>query len=49
MEGLFERYLIYDLSWRSKLLLLIVWVAAITCPWWLHIGEGYLQQLGLKG
>ncbi|MCR6719490.1 MAG: hypothetical protein NVV59_04175 [Chitinophagaceae bacterium] len=47
IESLLDRHLIQDMNIGGKLFLLLIWIAALSCPWWLSIGTEYLKYLGI--
>lgn len=48
IESLLDRHLIQDMNVGSKLFLLIIWLGALSSPWWLDIGTDYLRYYGIS-
>lgn len=47
IESLLHRHLIQDMGLAGKLFLLLLWLAALSCPWWLSVDTDYLSRLGI--
>lgn len=48
IESLLHRHLIQDMSLAAKALLLLLWLAAISCPWWLQMDTDFLARMGIS-
>jgi Zn-dependent protease len=46
ITSLLHRHLLQDMSWWGKILLLIIWIAAILSPWLMDINHPLLERLG---
>lgn len=47
IESLLHRHLVQDMSLAGKALLLLIWLAALSSPWWLNVGTHFLQRFGI--
>lgn len=47
IHGLLHRHLIQDVSVMGKIIIFLVWAAAISSPWWLNMDMSFLKRFGL--
>ena len=48
IESLLDRHLIQDMNVAGRFALLVIWLGALSCPWWLDIGTAYLRYYGIS-
>ena len=47
IQSLLHRHLIQDMSIAGKILIFLIWIAAIASPWLLKMDIPFLRQFGL--